>query len=88
MGPLEYTCELPLDARVSDLVSAVISSGFLQYSSTHTTLTGFIGDTPFVTVFSEYYMPGRPPEYAIPAMEPMAPLINGQTLKFRFARTT
>ena len=88
MGPLEHVYELSPDAQLSDLVHAVTSSGFLQYSSTHTTLTGFFGDTPFVTVFSDYYRPGRLPEYAIPAVAALAPLIKGRMIEFRFGPQT
>jgi hypothetical protein len=86
LGPLEKTYELSRDAEVSDLVRTVIGSGFLQYSSTHTSLTGLIGGIPFVKVFSGYHLPGKLPVYAMPAVTPLAPLIEGQAVEFRFER--
>ena len=84
LGPLETTYSFGMDATLSDLVRAVISSKFLQYSSTHTTLTGFIEGVPFVKVPSEYYLPGSAPEYSLPGDAPLATVVRGRAVEFRF----
>jgi len=84
LGPLEATYDLADHLTLADLVQAVTSSRFLQYSSTHTTLTGFAGATPFATVFSGFYLPGRLPQFSLPATTPLADLLAKGSLTFRF----
>lgn len=84
LGPLEASYSFGVDATITDLVYAVVSSNFLQYSSTRTTMTGFIDGMPFVRVSSDYYVPGSTPEYSIPGDARLASLVTGKVVEFRF----
>lgn len=84
LGPLEATYGFGTDATLADLVRVVVSSKFLQYSSTHTTLTGFIEGVPFVKVSSEYHVPGSTPEYSLPGVARLASVVAGKVVEFRF----
>jgi len=50
LGPLEATYEVPHGSTIGDLVLAIVESRFLQYSASHTSLAGFIGEEQFVRV--------------------------------------
>jgi hypothetical protein len=50
IGPLEASYDLRAGATIKDLVDAVVKSGFLQFSSTHTTMVGKLGNTDVVRV--------------------------------------
>jgi hypothetical protein len=84
IGPLEMSFELNADATLADLVRAVVSSKFLQYSASHVSLTGFIDESPVVAVPSEYYVPGASPVFLVSSSAPLAPLIKRSSVSFRF----
>jgi hypothetical protein len=84
LGPLEARYSFGVDATISDLVRTIVSSNFLQYSSTRTTLTGFIGGAPFVKVSSDYYVPGNSPEYSVPSDARLETHVIGKVVEFRF----
>jgi hypothetical protein len=84
LGPLEATFEVPQSATIGDLVSIIVDSRFLQYSSSHTSLVGFVGEQPFVRVFSSYYVPNRGPEFVAPSTELVTTVLGNQTIEFRF----
>jgi len=84
LGPLEATYDVPPGASIGDLVSIVVESRFLQYSSSHTSLVGLVGEKPFVRVFSSYYAPNRGPEFVLPSTELVSTVLGNQTIEFRF----
>lgn len=84
LGPLEAGYDLPPGATVGDLVAAVVGSSFLQYSSSHVSLVGFVGARRLVRVFSAHYAPGRAPEFALPAGLPAAAVVGDRPVEFRF----
>ncbi len=84
LGPLEATYSFAPNATLADLVRVVAASKFLQYSSSHTTLTGFIGQTAFVRVFSASHLPDRSPEFLTDGDAPLATAVAAGTVEFRF----
>ena len=68
IGPLTATYELPDQATLQDLVDNVLRSGFLQFSSTHTTMVGSIGATDVVRVFGSSF---KAPRYVEPGDRPL-----------------
>ena len=83
LGPLEATYSFEPGATLADLVTSVVDSRFLQYSSSHTTLTGYIGGTEFVKVFSDLHLPGRTPAYVL-ASDTLLSNEIASTVEFRF----
>lgn len=84
LGPLEATYSFGPGATLADLVTAVIDSPFLQYSSSHTTLTGFIAETAFVKVFSSFHLPGHAPEFLTARDALLERTVTGKVVEFRF----
>lgn len=84
LGPLEATYSFGAGATLADLVTAVIDSPFLQYSSSHTTLTGFIADTAFVKVFSRFHLPDQAPEFLAARDALLESTVTGKVVEFRF----
>jgi hypothetical protein len=85
LGPLDATYAVRAGATIAELVSAIVSSCFLQYSSSHTSLVGSVRGKPFVRVFSSYYAPGCGSEFSVPETELVATVVGDQTVEFRFA---
>lgn len=83
-GPLEATYSLDDDATVDELVRKIIASGFLQYSSTNTSMVGVFGDERFVRVFSPYQFPGREPEFVAHKDDKVASAEKGRSVSFWF----
>lgn len=84
IGPLTATYESPHHATLRDLVDDVLRSGFLQFSSTHTTMVGSIGATDVVRVLSSSF---KAPRYVEPGDRPLgveAPL----SFRFEFDKGT
>ena len=84
LGPLDATYTVSANTTVEEFVDQVIQSGFLQYSSTHTSMLGQADSIDIVKVFSSYYLPGRAPQYLVPASESAARLLHGRNVRFRF----
>lgn len=84
LGPLEATYDVPHGSTIGDLVRVIVESRFLQYSASHTSLVGFIGQEQIVRVFSAYYVPGREPEFVMPAATLVTNLVRDQPIEFRF----
>jgi len=84
LGPLETTCELVANATLSDLASAIVGSRFLQYSSSHTSLVGYVGERAVVALFSSCYLPGRNPEFVVSPTELVSTVVGDRPIEFRF----
>ena len=84
LGPLEASYEVPHDATIGDLVLSIVKSRFLQYSPSHTSLVGFVGEEQFIRMFSSYYLPGREPEFAWPSATLVTTVVGNQPIEFRF----
>lgn len=65
MGPLAQTFEVQDRCSIEALVSAVVASRFLQFSSTHTTLHCHIAGKEVAVVFSPYEVPAREPLFVV-----------------------
>jgi hypothetical protein len=85
LGPLDATYDVRSGATIDDLVSAIVGSRFLQYSSSHTSLVGSVRGRPFVRVFSSHYEPGRVSEFLVPSTELVATVVGDHPIEFRFA---
>ena len=81
---MEATFEVPQSASIGDLISAIVESRFLQYSSSRASLVGLVGEKPFVRVFSSYHAPNRVPEFVLPSTELVTTVLGNQTIEFRF----
>ena len=84
LGPLEATYEIRSDATIGDLVSTVVESRFLQYSSSHTSLVGLARGRQVVRVFSPFYTQNRSPEFAVHPADLVSALVADQPMEFRF----
>jgi hypothetical protein len=83
-GPLETTYSLSSDATFRVLVEKIVSSGFLQYSSSHVTLLGEVGSQSLVRVFSPYHCAGKEPEFLAPPDSSLSGLLSENAISFRF----
>lgn len=84
MGPLDAKYTIGANTTLRDFVAQIAQSGFLQYSSTRTSMLGTVGTREVVKVFSPYYLRNREPHYLVSPDEPLGPLLDGKTLHFRF----
>ncbi|WP_051293700.1 hypothetical protein [Pseudoduganella violaceinigra] len=82
-GPLELKIELDAPASLQDLVETVLASGFLQYSSSHTSMLGFVDDAVVVRVFSLDYTNAQP-HYLVDPATPIGTAVSSGLLDFRF----
>jgi hypothetical protein len=83
IGPLDLMLEIDPDCSLRDLVRRVVEKGFLQYSSTHTTMIGASGETEIVRVSSPYYI-NKEPEYFLNPDLPVSEVIKNGDIHFRF----
>lgn len=85
IGPLDRQFELPADCTLRAFVQAVTDSRFLQFSSTHTTMSCRIGERGEV---ARVYGPGlwrvRRPVFRVDAEIPIDRLAAGGTVSFVF----
>lgn len=84
LGPLAFNYELKADATLQDLTEAVIRSGFLQFTSTHSVMVGEVGNDALVRVFGPHSGPPQGPQYLKAADVPVRNLISPDRLHFRF----
>lgn len=84
LGPLELTCMLPVDATLEQLVDAVRGAGFLQFSSTHRTITGRVGDAAVVCVHATCFSTRA--TYRIAPRTPLAVCMPSGTLTFAWSQ--
>lgn len=83
MGPLELEVEVPESALLSDVVHEINRSRFLQFSSSHTVMTGFSGGRALFRLFSPYSA-GQCDEYLISADEYVKEVISNGVIEFKF----
>lgn len=84
LGPLAFVYELSADATLQDLTDAVIGSGFLQFTSTHSVMVGELGNDAVVRLFSPYSGQPRGPQYLKAADLLARNLIGPGEFHFRF----
>lgn len=84
LGPLAVAYKLSADATLQELTDAVIRSGFLQFSSTHSVMVGEVGNDGMVRVFSPYSAHLRCPLYLKGADLLARNLMGPGELHFRF----
>jgi len=84
LGPLAFVYELNADASLQDLTEAVVRSGFLQFTSTHSVMVGELGNDALVRVFGPHYWHSQGPQYLKAADLSVRNLIGPGELHFRF----
>jgi hypothetical protein len=82
-GPLEMVAEIEPSGSIQDLVGVIESSRFLQFSSSHTSIVGFVGGIPVVRVFSPHHSRNKA-EYFLPEHSGVAEVIGSGRLDFKF----
>jgi len=85
LGPLEATYDLTDGMTVFEFVRTVVRSRFLQFSSTRTTLTGFVGDAPIVKVRATDHGRDFAPVFLVPSEQLLEPLLSTGPVEFRFS---
>ena len=83
LGPLTADYSIAPDAPLSELIEQIRASCFLQFSSTHTCITGEANGRLLVEVFSAE---GPPPAFHVSPSLPVGSAIGGHTLHFRFLK--
>lgn len=84
MGPLDTTYWLAPEDSFGALVEQILESCFLQFSSTHTRLTGEVNGLPVVEVFSPHSPQVRHPVFIQPAEASALAVLSGGELSFYF----
>ena len=84
LGPLDTTYWLAPDDSFGSLVAQIEQSCFLQFSSTHTRLTGEVNGLPVVEVFSPHSQQVRPPVFIQPAEANALVVLADSALSFHF----
>jgi len=84
VGPLAFLCELNAEATLRDLTDAVLRSGFLQFTSTHSVMVAEVGNDAMVRVFSPHAGYPRSPQYLKAADLLARTLVGPGELHFRF----
>lgn len=83
VGPLSKEMNLDGQASLQSLVDAIVASGFLQYSSTHTTMLGYVDDAAVVRVHSPYHSK-EAVQFLIDPATAIQDAIETGTIDFRF----
>jgi hypothetical protein len=83
LGPLSMNLELDDEAPLQNLVELVVESGFLQYSSSHTSMLGHVKRAPVVRVHSPYYSKAKT-QYLIASTTPIKEALPDGSIDFRF----
>lgn len=83
LGPLTMDVEIDGKAPLCSLIDLIIESGFLQYSSTRTSLIGYAGGLPVVRVHSHYYSKEEP-QFLVNPNTPVQEIVAIGPIDFRF----
>lgn len=84
LGPLDASFNVSLNTTLGELISAVVESNFLQFSSSHVTLQGEVDGTAVVRVFSSFYLNGKDAEFFVSADQLASTIVGVSYLRFRF----
>ena len=84
LGPSAFVYELSAKATLQDLTEAVIRSGFLQFTSTHSVMVGELGNDSLVRLFRPHSGHPQGPQYLKAADLSVRKLIGPTELNFRF----
>lgn len=82
-GPLILALELDAQASFQKLVETVLNSGFLQYSSSHMTMLGFVDGVAAVRVFSPDHSKDET-QYLIDPLMAVGVAVKNGSVDFRF----
>jgi hypothetical protein len=82
-GPLVMDMELDGRMPLCDFINLVLESGFLQYSSSHTSMLGYVGAIAIVQVHSPYYSKEKT-KYLIESTTPIQEVLASGSIDFRF----
>jgi hypothetical protein len=90
MGPLEAKYRIETQTTLSTLIKEIITSNFLQFSSSHDHLTGEVEGRKFVEIYSTngFYTPYgsycKMPEFIVDPDENAMKILGGKFLSFHF----
>ena len=84
LGPLAFVYELSAESTLQNLTEAVIRSGFLQFTSTHSVMVGELGNDGLVRLFRPRSGHPQGPQYLKAADLLVRNLIGPAELHFRF----
>lgn len=86
LGPLDMRYELPDDCNLEAFLTAVMSSRFLQFSSSHVEMSCRFGGKEVARVFSPYESPLRSREFAVAPGTTLRSLTGAGAVEFVFDR--
>jgi hypothetical protein len=86
VGPLEAAYDVEPNESFASLIQRVIQSSFLQFTSSHSGMTGAVDGTDVVELFSVYDEKAGQIEFKVNPNAPIAELLNGNALSFYFHR--
>jgi hypothetical protein len=81
---LTLKIQVPGLESLQDLVTRIIGHSFLQFSSSHSTITGFASGQPIVRVHADFSC-GHRPEFLIPPDTSVETCLPSKLLEFEWA---
>ncbi len=84
IGPLEMAYDLADDATLRQLVEAIETSRFLQFSSTHQVMAAEVDDVELVRVFAPSLLRRRAPKYTKSPDAKASEIAGSGELRFSF----
>ncbi|MET0328004.1 MAG: hypothetical protein ABW163_04465 [Luteimonas sp.] len=85
VNPLVIELRVPAGATLAQFAGTLLTQDFLQFSSTHRTITGFAIDRPVIRVHSGLFRTRA--EYLVPAGTSVATCIPDGRLDFQWMRS-
>ena len=82
--PLELMLKVPEEEAFSFLIRRIIEADFLQFSSTYTCATAFVGSEPVARVLADFST-GPVAEFLAPAAAPVLAVVPSGLLEFRWS---
>ena len=83
LGPLDMMLEVTNTDDLESLAKNIGSSGFLQYSSSHTLISGYVGNQKILSMSSKYHTDGSS-IYHAPKDSVALELIGSNEIFFRW----
>lgn len=84
VGPLEAEFHIDTNASFASLIQEIVQSGFLQFSSTHSRITGEVDGRGLVEVYSPDGASPKLPEFTVNPSTAVIELLGESVLAFYF----
>ena len=84
VGPLDAEFIVEANETFFSLIQKIINSGFLQFTSSHSRITGEIDERDLVEIFSTYDEKAGQIEFKVNPNTPAVDLLNEKVLSFYF----